>query len=161
MSDPHVTDCRGRAARDWLRGLVRRLTWRREIARMESKLKIQAWRMADIENDRRAYFECYTNNLQHCAELERENRELKEKLSAQKKYVRAANRGAERNSIVSQMLAARLAKQNQQPPNLQECELCHNEYSLLDVEMTDSGQILCKKCRAAATPNVKSSHSRD
>jgi len=42
------------------------------------------------------------------------------------------------------------------PPDaaLQECELCHNEYSLRDVEMTDSGQILCKKCRAAATPNA-------
>ena len=36
---------------------------------------------------------------------------------------------------------------------LQECELCHNEYSLRDVEMTDSGQILCKKCRAAAQHN--------
>jgi hypothetical protein len=41
------------------------------------------------------------------------------------------------------------------PPDavLQECELCHNEYSLRDVEMTDSGQILCKKCRANAMPN--------
>ena len=41
------------------------------------------------------------------------------------------------------------------PPDavLQECELCHNEYSLRDVEMTDSGQILCKKCRSAAMPN--------
>ena len=44
------------------------------------------------------------------------------------------------------------------PPDavLQECELCHNEYSLCDVEMTDSGQILCKKCRAAAMPNIPS-----
>ena len=44
------------------------------------------------------------------------------------------------------------------PPDavLQECDLCHNEYSLRDVEMTDSGQILCKKCRAAARPNEKS-----
>jgi len=43
------------------------------------------------------------------------------------------------------------------PPDavLQECELCHNEYSLRDVEITDSGQILCKKCRAAAMPNIK------
>ena len=42
------------------------------------------------------------------------------------------------------------------PPDavLQDCELCHNEYSLRDVEMTDSGQILCKKCRAAAKPNA-------
>jgi len=100
-----------------LHGLVRRLTWKREVARMEAKLKIQAWRMADTENERRVYFECYSNNPQHCAELERENSELKAKLSAQKKYVRAANRGAERNSIVSQMLAARLALRNQQPPN--------------------------------------------
>ena len=45
------------------------------------------------------------------------------------------------------------------PPDavLQECELCHNEYSLRDVEMTDSGQILCKKCRAAAMPNASNS----
>ena len=41
------------------------------------------------------------------------------------------------------------------PPDavLQECELCHNEYPLRDVEMSDSGQILCNKCRAAAMPN--------
>ncbi len=43
------------------------------------------------------------------------------------------------------------------PPDavLQECEVCQNEYSLRDVEMTDSGQILCKKCRAAAMPKVR------
>lgn len=36
------------------------------------------------------------------------------------------------------------------PPEaaLQECELCYNEYPLRDVEMTDSGQILCRKCRS-------------
>ena len=31
---------------------------------------------------------------------------------------------------------------------LQECELCHNEYPMRDVEITGCGQILCKKCRA-------------
>jgi hypothetical protein len=41
------------------------------------------------------------------------------------------------------------------PPDavLQECELCHNEFPLRDVEMTDFGQILCAKCRSAAMPN--------
>lgn len=33
-----------------------------------------------------------------------------------------------------------------QYPNLQECEMCHSEYSVFDVEITISGQILCKKC---------------
>lgn len=35
------------------------------------------------------------------------------------------------------------------PPEavLQECELCHNEYPLRDVEMTITGQVLCTKCR--------------
>lgn len=106
---------------------VRRLTWKRELARVEAKLKIQNWRMADIENERRVYYECYTNNLQHCSELEAENGRLKEKLAAQKKYVRAANRGAERNAIVSQMLAARLAIRNQQPPNGEICQVRQTE----------------------------------
>jgi len=36
------------------------------------------------------------------------------------------------------------------PPDavLQECELCYNEYPLRDVEMTKSGQCLCRKCRS-------------
>ena len=41
-------------------------------------------------------------------------------------------------------------------PYLQECELCHDKFPIRDVEMTDSGQILCKKCRMAAMPNVES-----
>ena len=42
------------------------------------------------------------------------------------------------------------------PPDavLQECELCHTEYPLRDVEMSDSGQILCKKCRVAEPANA-------
>ena len=42
------------------------------------------------------------------------------------------------------------------PPDavLQECELCHTEYSIRDVEMSDSGQILCKKCSVAEPANA-------
>ena len=45
------------------------------------------------------------------------------------------------------------------PPDavLQECELCHNEYPLRDVEMSKSGQILCNKCLAAESANESSS----
>lgn len=41
------------------------------------------------------------------------------------------------------------------PPDavLQECELCHEEYPLRDVEMSATGQILCKKCRVAEPAN--------
>lgn len=41
------------------------------------------------------------------------------------------------------------------PPDsvLQECELCHNEYPIRDVEMLSSGQLLCKKCREDASTN--------
>jgi len=40
--------------------------------------------------------------------------------------------------------------------DLQECELCHDEFPLRDVELSDSGQILCKKCRSAEPPNASS-----
>ena len=36
---------------------------------------------------------------------------------------------------------------------LQECELCHNEYPIRDVEMTICGQILCVKCRSEMSNN--------
>jgi hypothetical protein len=84
---------------------------------MESKMRIMEYRLKDAQNDARVYHECYSNNLQHCSELEQENGLLKDRLRQQKKYLVAANRGAERNSVVSQMLAARLALRNQQPPN--------------------------------------------
>lgn len=47
------------------------------------------------------------------------------------------------------------------PPDavLQECELCHNEYPLRDVEMTATGQVLCVKCRSEM-PNTKLSDVR-
>lgn len=32
---------------------------------------------------------------------------------------------------------------------LQECDLCHNEFPLREIEMTDAGQCLCSKCRLA------------
>ena len=32
---------------------------------------------------------------------------------------------------------------------LQECELCHHEFGLREIEMSESGQMLCQKCRAA------------
>jgi hypothetical protein len=30
---------------------------------------------------------------------------------------------------------------------LQECELCHDAFPLRDVEMSATGQLLCRKCR--------------
>ena len=41
------------------------------------------------------------------------------------------------------------------PPDacLQECELCHYEFPMKDVEMSDGGQILCKKCRQKPCEN--------
>jgi hypothetical protein len=42
--------------------------------------------------------------------LERENTQLRDKLRSTKQYLRSANRGAERNAIVSQLLAARNVK---------------------------------------------------
>ncbi len=30
---------------------------------------------------------------------------------------------------------------------LQECELCHDKFPMLDVEISDGGQMLCGKCR--------------
>ena len=31
---------------------------------------------------------------------------------------------------------------------LQECELCHHEFGLREIEMSEAGQMLCAKCRA-------------
>lgn len=37
------------------------------------------------------------------------------------------------------------------PPDavIQECDLCHNEFQLREIEMTDAGQCLCATCRLA------------
>ena len=37
------------------------------------------------------------------------------------------------------------------PPSavLQECDLCHDEFPLRDVEIGDAGQVLCLECRTA------------
>ena len=38
------------------------------------------------------------------------------------------------------------------PPSatLQECELCHDEVPLREAELSESGQVLCRRCRAAS-----------
>ena len=38
------------------------------------------------------------------------------------------------------------------PPDavLQECDVCHDEFALRDVEMNDAGKCVCKKCITAA-----------
>lgn len=35
------------------------------------------------------------------------------------------------------------------PPDarLQECDLCHDNFSLREIELTETGQILCRECR--------------
>jgi formylmethanofuran dehydrogenase subunit E len=35
------------------------------------------------------------------------------------------------------------------PPDavLQECDLCHDEFPMRQLEITDNGQVLCEKCR--------------
>ena len=77
--------------------LVRRLLWKREVARAQ-------WQMWAMQRE--------IDILKNLSEANRTAEEWRRKYHEARKYLRDANRGAQRNAMVAELAHARLSRPN-------------------------------------------------
>lgn len=92
--------------------LVRRLLWKREVARAEWQMWAMQREIDILKNARDVANTCYHENLKNLAESNRSAEEWRGKYYEARKYLRAANRGAQRNAMVAELAHARFFRPN-------------------------------------------------
>ena len=98
---------------------VRRLTWKRELARVDSQNRLLRHRIQESKNWGESANRCYHENLKTLREANAEAGRWREKYHEARRYLRAANKGARVNALVAQLATARLHNAIHTPPNTQ------------------------------------------
>ena len=92
--------------------LVRRLLWKREVARAQWQMWAMQREIDILKNERDVANSCYRENLKNLSESSRTAEEWRRKYHEARKYLRDANRGAQRNAMVAELAHARLSRLN-------------------------------------------------
>ena len=92
--------------------LVRRLLWKREVARAQWQMWAMQREIDILKNARDVANSCYRENLKNLSEANRTAEEWRRKYHEARKYLRDANRGAQRNAMVAELAHARLSRPN-------------------------------------------------
>ena len=92
--------------------LVRRLLWKREVARAEWQMWAMQREIDILKNARDVANDCYRENLDNLTVANRSAEEWRRKYYEARKYLREANRGAQRNAMVAELAHARLSRPN-------------------------------------------------
>lgn len=121
QTNPTLTRSR-RQCRRWFWRLIRLFfadAYKRGFA---AGVSIVQWRnehiIRDLRSDYKTVEECYRANLEELREVSTRREKAEQKLKECRRYLRAANRGAERNALMAQLCLARLKLRNA-PPNPQ------------------------------------------
>ena len=92
--------------------IVRRLLWKREVARSQFQIWAMQREIDVLRNGRDVANECYNENLQNLAVAHRAAEEWRRRYYEARKYLRNANRGAQRNAMVAELAHARCSKRD-------------------------------------------------
>jgi len=91
-----------------IKAIIRRLLWKREVARAKFKIWSLECMVETLQNQRDVANASYQSNLHNLQEANAESQKWKEKYYEARRLLRSANKGAQRNSLVAQLATSRL-----------------------------------------------------